>query len=98
MSKKKTKHLNKEKAKKEKIVYVDDGSTVIDMSSTVMPSQKAQKQVKDPYTGQPIGNTTKDKVRTYFQAVRQNLVPMFVVILGICVIFGIMYLVLELAS
>lgn len=98
MSKKKTKHANKEKSKKEKIVFVDDGSTIIDMSSTVKPSQKPQNQPKDPYTGQPIGNTFKDKARTYFSAVKQNLVPMFVVIIGICVIFGIMYLALELAS
>ena len=68
------------------------------MSSTVKPSQKPQNQPKDPYTGQPIGNTFKDKARTYFSAVKQNLVPMFVVIIGICVIFGIMYLALELAG
>ena len=98
MSKKKTKHSNKERAKKEKIVYVDDGSTVIDMSSTVTTPKKPQNQPKDPYTGQPIGNSFKDKARTYFSAVKRNLIPMFVVIIGICVIFGVMYLALELAS
>lgn len=98
MSKKKTKHANKEKAKKEKIVYVDDGSTVVDMSGTINTPKKPKTQPKDPVTGAPIGNTAKDKARTYFQAVRQNMLPMFIVILGICVIFGIMYLILELAS
>ena len=98
MSKKKTKHAIKEKAKKEKIIYVDDGSTVIDMSGTVNDSQKPKNTPKDPVTGAPIGNTFKDQARTYFNAVKQNLVPMFVVILGICVIFGIMYLILELAG
>ena len=47
MSKKKTKHSNKERAKKEKIVYVDDGSTVIDMSSTVTTPKKPQNQPKN---------------------------------------------------
>ena len=98
MSKKKTKHANKEKAKKEKIVYIDDGSTVVDMSGTIRGTKKPQNAPKDPVTGSPIGNSFKDQVRTYFQAVKQNLVPMFVVILGICVIFGVMYLILELAS
>ena len=98
MSKKKTKHANKEKAKKEKIVYVDDGSTIVDMSGTVRAPKKSQNTPKDPVTGAPIGNTFKDRARTYFQAVRQNLAPMFMVILGICVIFGIMYLILELAG
>ncbi|MBQ8177966.1 MAG: hypothetical protein IJ033_02115 [Clostridia bacterium] len=98
MSKKKTKHANKEKAKKEKIVYVDDGSTIVDMSGTVSAPKKAKNQPKDPYTGAPLGNSFKDQARTYFKAVKQNLVPMFVVILGICVIFGVMYLILELAS
>ena len=98
MSKKKTKHANKERAKKEKIVFVDDGSTIVDMSGTVGASKKPKNTPKDPVTGTPIGNSFKDQARTYFQAVRQNLAPMFVVILGICVIFGIMYLILELAS
>ena len=98
MSKKKTKHANKEKAKKEKIVYVDDGSTIIDMSGTIGTPKKPKNTPKDPMTGAPIGNTFKDQVRTYFQAVRQNLVPMFVVILAICVMFGLMYLILELAG
>ncbi len=98
MSKKKTKHANKEKAKKEKIIYVDDGSTVIDMSGTVKDSQKPKITPKDPVTGAPIGNTFKDQARTYFNAVKQNLVPMFVVILAICVMFGLMYLILELAG
>lgn len=98
MSKKKTKHANKERAKKEKIVYVDDGSTIVDMSGTVKASKKPKNTPKDPVTGAPIGNSFKDQARTYFQAVRQNLAPMFVVILGICVIFGVMYLILELAS
>ena len=98
MSKKKTKHANKERAKKEKIVFVDDGSTIVDMSGTVGASKKPKNTPKDPVTGTPIGNSFKDQARTYFQAVRQNLAPMFVVILGICVIFGVMYLILELAS
>lgn len=98
MSKKKTKHANKEKAKKEKIVYVDDGSTIIDMSGTPGASKKAKNQPKDPYTGAPIGNSFKDQARTYFRAVKQNLIPMFVVIIGLCVIFGVMYLALELAG
>ncbi len=98
MSKKKTKHANKEKVKKEKIVYVDDGSTIVDMSGTTNVSKNAKTQPKDPITGAPIGNNFKDKVRTYFRAVKQNLIPMFVVIVGICVIFGVMYLILELAS
>ena len=48
MSKKKTKHLNKEKAKKEKIVYVDDGSTIVDMSGTINAPKKPKNQPKDP--------------------------------------------------
>ena len=96
----KSKKKNKQKAptpKKEKIVYIDDGSTVVDMSATYNAKNSGKKEVKDAM-GMPIGNTWKDKFNTYKQAVRQMIKPMFVMIGFICVIFAVIYLILTLAS
>ena len=95
-SKKKNKYKDSS-PKKEKIVYIDDGSTVVDMSNTYNPKSSGKKEVKDSM-GMPIGNTWKDKFNTYKQAVRQMIKPMFVMIGFICIIFAVMYLILTLAS
>ena len=96
----KSKKKNKSKAsapKKEKIVYIDDGSTVGDMSNTYNPKSSVKKEVKDSM-GMPIGNTWKDKFNTYKQAVRQMIKPRFGRRGFICIIFAGLYLILTLAS
>ncbi len=100
MSKKK----NKNNKPKEKIIYVDDGSTVVDMSATKKSAnapKSANSGANNGYSNggyNPSGNTFKDKAKTYFMAVKRMLVPMFVTMGGITIIFLIIYLILDIAS
>ena len=75
------------KNKKEKIVYVDDGSTIADMSG-----------VKDRRLpgGDPLRPraTAKQKWDTYWNAVKMMFGPMLVVLVGLCILFMIGYLLL----
>ena len=80
---------NKKKKKKEKVTYIDDGSTVADMSS--LGGGKRTMNLGD--TG-----GLKARWQTYIQAVRRMMMPMLVTMGGICVVFLIIYLLLELAS
>lgn len=85
--------MSKNKGKKEKITYVDDGSTIVDMSATKNPTKSVKKETtqnNNQYYS-PVGNTFKDKARTYFKAVKQMLIPMFVTMLFLCVAFLILY-------
>ena len=77
------------KKKKEKVTYIDDGSTVADMSSLGGGKRTMH-----------LGDTGGFKARwqTYVQAVRRMMMPMLVTMGGICVVFLIIYLLLELAS
>ena len=80
---------NKKKKKKEKITYVDDGSTVADMSA--LGGGKRTMNLGD--TG-----GFKAKWQTYVRAVRKMMLPMLVTMGGICVVFLIIYLLLEFAA
>ena len=51
----------KEKQKKEKIIYIDDNSTVADMSNTRREKKGQKKQ-----------STFREKARTYFTVVKKN--------------------------
>ena len=89
------------KDKKKKVKYIDDGRTIADMSplygNRTNNGGKQSDAPKGAFGFRP-GHTPKDWARTYWEAVKLNLMPMFVTIGIICVAFGILYLLLELAS
>lgn len=77
MSKKKNKKQNGDK---DKIVYIDDNSTIADMSGT-----------KKRYSSEPKKQSTaKEKVRTYFAVVKRMIIPMLVTLVAFtafCLLF-----------
>ncbi len=76
------------KKKKEKIIYIDDGRTISDMSGTsggFIPSPKKKKQK----TVSPLGQTPW---QTYKEAVKMMFKPMLVVLVLIGFVFLLMYL------
>ena len=78
--------MSKDKKKKKKTVYYDDGRTIADMSSLngrPAPAPRA---------------SFKEQMRTYFTTVRAMLLPMLAFMGVIAVAFGVLYLILELAS
>lgn len=83
------------KEKKEKIVYVDDGSTIFDMSG--LDSTKRFSTNRQPRnTARPLKQRGrwKDILQTYFDSVRMMLLPMLIFIAAICVIFLIIWFLL----
>lgn len=76
--------------KKEKVVYVDDGRTLADMSN--VDSRRLGN--KNPSGPRP---NARDAWSTYWNAVKMMFLPMLATIGGICVIFGILYLIFNLA-
>ena len=89
------KNKREKKEKKEKIVYVDDGSTVFDMSGleqtqkwfspAKMQQQNTAKRQKQPARWKAI-------VRTYFDSVKLMLLPMLVFIGIISIAFLLLWL------
>ena len=71
--------------KKEKITYVDDGRTIADMSG-----------VKDRRLpgGDPLRPraSAKEQWNTYWNAVKMMFGPMLVVLVGLCILYMILYL------
>lgn len=72
-------------AKKEKITYIDDGRTIADMSSVPGGFKPAEPK------GYPTASM-KEKLSTFFGAMRMMLLPTLAVSLGLALIFGIAYL------
>lgn len=72
------------KKKKEKIIYVDDGSTVADMSNISGPRLANRNPVRPRVS-------MKEAWHTYWGAVRMMIGPMLVVICGL----GIIYMILT---
>ena len=73
------------KKKKEKIIYVDDGRTIADMSNVT-----GTRLSRDAWRSQ---STAKEKWQTYWDAVKRMFGPMMIVICGICIIYMILYFV-----
>ena len=79
------------KQKKEKIIYVDDGSTIADMSALGNGKKESQSMM--------YSSARKPKARwreildTYFESVRMMLLPMLVVMGLIAVVFGGLWLI-----
>ena len=72
------------KAKKEKVIYVDDGRTIADMSGV----SSGPRLNSNPYRPSP---RFKDVWKTYWTAGKMMLRPMLVVIGGIGLIYVIMH-------
>ncbi len=66
----------KKRKKKEKIVYIDDGRTIADMSN-VTGAGRLQMPKRSVYRPAP---RVRDVLRTYFTAVRMMLLPTLVVV------------------
>lgn len=73
----------KDKKKKEKITYIDDGRSFADMSNVTGGFGKF---------GKGTTSSFKDIWETYWMAVKMMFKPMLVVIGFLCVIFGIVAL------
>jgi hypothetical protein len=83
-----------EKKKREKVVYVDDGRTIADMSG--LPSRK--KAFSDAAKRSPSpASTWRDKWATYWRSVKYMLLPMLFTLAIIAAAFGLLYLLLSLA-
>ncbi len=73
--------------KKKKTKYIDDGSTVADMSN-VGGGLKGKSDTPRPKS------TARDKWNTYFATVKQMFLPMLIVLGIITIAFGVIYLLL----
>lgn len=90
MSKKKKKN---QKKKREKITWVDDGSTVADMSSVGKGLGGNRQSNPKPTTkkGKPM-NRFQECAATYFGAMKMMFVPMLVVLGIICLVFFVLWI------
>ena len=75
------------KKKKEKITYIDDGRTIADMSA--FTGRKKLDTGKDNFVRPQ--STFKDKWNTYWSAVRRMIIPMFITLGIITVMFFLSY-------
>ena len=90
------------KKKKDKPIYIDDGSTIADMSGVgrkrpfdVAPSRANDKRKSSGHTTKRSSYrraSFKEQFNTYTQAVKMMFLPMLVVIGIICVVFLILWL------
>lgn len=78
--------MKKNKPEKEKVIYVDDGRTIADMSDVPSNTDWLRKGTTSSF---------KDIWRTYWSAVRMMIKPMLVVIgfiLAVCLVVTLLYL------
>lgn len=75
------------KKKKEKVVYIDDGRTIADMSGVGFGGYASDKNRPK--------SSARDKWRTYWEAVKMMFVPMLVTLGIICVAFLLLYLAMS---
>ena len=90
----------KEKKKKEKITYVDDGRTIADMSrvgSHGLSSKPREKKKEYTPTNLMGRGTLRDQWNTYKAAVKMMFFPMLVVIAAIIFIFFTLGLLFSIA-
>ena len=88
---------NKEKKKKEKIIYVDDGRTIADMSP--ISGRKKENGGKDARKQNYSGRSTlREQFETYIGAVKLMFLPMLAVLGVLAVTFIILYIILSLAG
>lgn len=81
------------KEKKEKIRYVDDGSTVVDMQPLEDSRRRPGEKPRDP----GAKGTLREQMRTYFAAVKLMFVPMMITLGIIFVSFLLTWIFFTLA-
>ena len=86
---------DKNKKKKQKTIYIDDGRTIFDMSAFDSRSGHINPDIHPP---KKLNSTMKEKLETYFSAVKMMFLPMLATMGIITAAFLILYLILELAS
>ena len=80
MKKKREQAEEKEKKKEQKIIYIDDGSTVADMSGTFR-------------RGKPQGrekSTFRERAKTFFGVMKKMVVPMLVTLIAFTLVYVIL--------
>ena len=82
---------NSKNKKKEKKIYIDDGSTIADMS--VLDNASLNKRSSHT-SGRSVRPRFKECFRTYIEAVKMMIKPMFITIGIIALAFLIIYLIL----
>ncbi len=82
--------------KREKITYIDDGSTIADMSGTrPRPPRGTPPPPQTARRGRPAPTTRAGRIRqTYFDAVRAMIGPMLITIGGISIVFFLVWVIL----
>ena len=95
----------KEKKKREKVVWIDDGRTIADMSN--LPTRGIGRSLSDANPKRKMSETerqfnrsgliNKDHLATYFAAVRMMFLPMLATIGIISLAFLILYVLSRLA-
>lgn len=79
--------MSKKKQKKEKVTYIDDGRTIADMSA--FSNKRKMDTGKDNFLRPQ--STFGDRWKTYWSAVKSMLVPMFITLGVLTVLFLITY-------
>ena len=79
---------DKEKEKKEKPVYVDDGRTIADMSGVERGASRF-------FSDTPSYSSFRDKWTTFWGAFRMMLLPTLVFGAALALLFGIMWLLFK---
>lgn len=77
--------------KKEKIKYIDDGRTIADMSGVHTGPRLRSNPYRPPLK-------FKEVWKTYWAAVKMMFTPMLVVVVGICIIYMVVYVLFLLAG
>lgn len=85
---------NNKKKKKDRVIYIDDGSTIADMSGTSRPNPILGGRNPNA-NGNRRRGTAREQWSTYKNVVRQMFMPMLVVMGILTVAFGVMYLILK---
>ena len=80
--------MAEKKEKKEKIVYIDDGRTIADMSGVDSGASKY-------FRSTPSYSTGKERWATFFGAFRMMLLPTAVFAGALALLFGIMWLLFK---
>ena len=84
------------KEKKQKIKYIDDGSTIADMSGVGRGgAQKPRKDKQPKKRPEPLARSSgKEIFRTYIESVKLMFLPMLVVLGLLAIAFLLVYLIL----
>lgn len=85
--------VKQKKPKKQKITYIDDGSTVVDMQPLADANRRPGQKPRE----RGAKGTLREQMRTYFAAVRLMFVPMLVTLGLIFLSFLITWIIFTVA-